>query len=231
MDAQHPPCPWLLDERGAIDLRDARARLRCGADPTRPEVPPALFEGRCLGGGPCAVREERERLLGSLASQIAPQLPIGDPALLSAAPPPPTGRPIWARLLAVGAAAVIVAVLSGPIIRAVAPLFGSASGPATSDSPSPSPTASAVASPTPVPSPTASAVASPTPVPSPTASPAPSGGGACGGAPTYVVKAGDTLSGIARLRCGGRVGYQAIARLNGIASPYRLKVGQVLQLP
>ncbi len=45
---------------------------------------------------------------------------------------------------------------------------------------------------------------------------------------TYAVRAGDTLSGIAR-RCGTTV--DALARLNGIANPSAIAAGQVLRLP
>lgn len=61
-----------------------------------------------------------------------------------------------------------------------------------------------------------------TPEPSPPPSPPPSSGS------SYVVKAGDTLSKIAA-RFGTT--YMAIARLNGIANPNLISVGQVLQIP
>ncbi len=58
--------------------------------------------------------------------------------------------------------------------------------------------------------------------PPPDASPAPAG------AKTYTIKRGDTLSGVA-----GSYGitWQALAELNGITDPGRLRIGQVLQLP
>ena len=59
--------------------------------------------------------------------------------------------------------------------------------------------------------------------PAETTSPSASAGGE-----TYQVRRGDTLSGIA-----GEFGttWQALAQLNGIEDPSRLKVGQILQLP
>ena len=47
---------------------------------------------------------------------------------------------------------------------------------------------------------------------------------------TYVVKSGDTLSGIAdRYKVSG--GYQALAKYNGITNPNKISVGQKIQIP
>ena len=47
---------------------------------------------------------------------------------------------------------------------------------------------------------------------------------------TYVVKSGDTLSGIAdRYNVSG--GYQALAKYNGISNPNMISVGQTIQIP
>ncbi|WP_419996586.1 peptidoglycan DD-metalloendopeptidase family protein [Streptomyces boninensis] len=48
---------------------------------------------------------------------------------------------------------------------------------------------------------------------------------------TYTVKAGDTLSGIAMAKLGAARRYLEIARLNGIANPDAIAVGQRLKLP
>lgn len=49
-------------------------------------------------------------------------------------------------------------------------------------------------------------------------------------ADTYTVKKGDTLSGIAKKYLGSASKYKYLAQLNGIKSPYRIYVGQVLKL-
>ena len=48
---------------------------------------------------------------------------------------------------------------------------------------------------------------------------------------TYTVKPGDSLSKIARDALGNLALWPAIASLNGIAAPYIIRAGQVLQLP
>lgn len=48
---------------------------------------------------------------------------------------------------------------------------------------------------------------------------------------SYTVKSGDTLSGIAQSQLGDATRYLELATLNGIASPYTIYPGQVLQLP
>lgn len=63
----------------------------------------------------------------------------------------------------------------------------------------------------------------PTPVQPPTVSPSVPG--------QYTVRAGDTLSSIARTQLGNAQRWEEIARLNGIQPPYGLRVGQVLRLP
>ena len=47
----------------------------------------------------------------------------------------------------------------------------------------------------------------------------------------YVVKKGDTLSGISRDQLGTATRWQEIAELNKLEHPYRIKVGQTLELP
>lgn len=48
---------------------------------------------------------------------------------------------------------------------------------------------------------------------------------------SYVVVSGDTLSGIAAKISGGKWTWQELAATNGIASPYTIKIGQLLLLP
>ena len=76
--------------------------------------------------------------------------------------------------------------------------------------------------PSPAPAPTPTPSVRPSPTPRASAAPAPSGGS------TYTVKAGDTLGAIA-----ARFGTTStvLAKLNGIADPSFIRVGQVLRLP
>lgn len=90
-----------------------------------------------------------------------------------------------------------------------------------STAPSAASTATASPSPSPSPRPSPTPIASPSP--SAEASPAPSGTYR-----TYRVRAGDTLTTIAA-RFGTTV--KAIAELNGIADPSRIRIGQVLRIP
>jgi LysM repeat protein len=80
------------------------------------------------------------------------------------------------------------------------------------------PAPSAAPAPTPTPAPSVR----PSPTPRASAAPAPSGGS------IYTVKAGDTLGAIAA-RFGTTA--TALAKLNGIADPSYIRVGQVLRLP
>jgi len=73
------------------------------------------------------------------------------------------------------------------------------------------------ASPTPTPSAQSSTAPSPTPTPS-----------ASSRGATYTVRSGDTLSTIGTKTSRD---WKAIAKLNGIEAPYKIRVGQVLLLP
>jgi LysM repeat protein len=231
-DAQLNPCPWLLDEAGSIQPDRPRRLSRCGADAARPDLPNKIRELRCLVAAECEIRAAREAALGSLASAIAPQQPIGDPSLLSGgeAMPPATRRP-WARLFAVAALSALFIVGGGPVISAISPVVQSLIGGAESEIPSPSSEPSASAAPTESPLPTATAtptpVATPTPTPEPTASPSPTSGSGS----TWVVKRNDTISGICLQIGGSENCVQEILQLNGITDPRTIQPGQVLQLP
>ena len=202
---------------------------RCAADPARPELSLAVRAERCLVGGPCSVRVEREGALGALATTLAPNQPIGDPQILSAVAAAPTTRRVGAlrRLLLVGALAVLVALGSGPALNLLDTILGGADGDAAA-SPSPSsdltPGASESATPSLPTNPSASAES---PSPSPSASPSAS----AGSGKTYVVQRGDTLYQIGiDLNIEG--GYKALAALNGISGPsYTIVPGQILKLP
>jgi LysM repeat protein len=93
------------------------------------------------------------------------------------------------------------------------------------DTPTPRPTASppteTPAAPSPTPQLTLPATGSPEPTPAPTNTPKAT-------FRTYVVKSGDTLTGIAARY---NTSWQAIAALNHISDPGKLRVGQVLLIP
>ena len=235
-DAQLNPCPWLLDDAGSIQPGRPRRLSRCGADAARPDLPNKIREGRCLVGADCEIRAAREAALGTLATTLAPQQPIGDPSLLrdvDTAPPGP-GRP-WARLAAVAALAAMLIVGGGPVITAISPVVQSIIRSGEGESPVPSSEASASAMPTESPTQTAAPTTPPsltpsptaTPTPSPTASPSPSPGSGA----TWVVKRNDTISGICLQIGGDENCVQEILKLNGIADPRTIQPGQVLQLP
>ena len=177
-------------------------------------------------GGACQIRQAREAQLGTLAASVAPRQPVGDAAVISTAalPRPSNGSP-WLRVLLVVVLAGVITVASGPVAGVVGPILTSIVGSLTTPSeatPTPSveatPTASPTESPTPSPSPTES--------PSPTPSPSPSGSPEV--PKTYVVRSGDTLSGIA---LSLDISMADLIALNGITDPNKIKPGQVLKLP
>ncbi len=192
MEAQQfTPCPWLLDDAGAIEPGRPRVPSRCGADPARGELSNQIRERRCLTGSACEIRDAREAALGPLAATLAPGQPVGDAALLYGDEPaqPRASRP-WGRLLLVAALAALLVIGGGPLAGAVGPAIDSLIGAAdASAEPSAAPSDSALPTATPVPSatPTATPSPSPTPSPTPTATPAPSSDSGT----TYVVKRGD----------------------------------------
>ena len=177
-------------------------------------------------GGACQIRQAREAQLGTLAASLAPRQPVGDAAVISnaALPRPSNGSP-WLRVLLVVVLAGVITVASGPVAGVVGPILTSVVGSLTTPSeatPTPSvevtPTASPTESPTPSPSPSES--------PSPTPSPSPSG--SLEVPKTYVVRSGDTLSGIA---LSLDISMADLIALNGITDPNKIKPGQVLKLP
>ena len=216
------PCPWLLDPSGAITLTPSRTLSHCGAEPTRPELAKATRAERCVVGGACQIRQAREAQLGTLAASIAPRQPIGDAAVISDAdlPRPSSGSP-WLRVLLVVVLAGVITVASGPVASVVGPFVTSIVGALTTPSEA-TPTPSVEATPT------ASPTESPTPSPSPTESPTPSPSGSPEVSKTYVVRSGDTLSGIA---LSLDISMADLIALNGITDPNKIKPGQVLKLP
>ena len=171
-------------------------------------------------GGACQIRQAREAQLGTLATSIAPRQPIGDAAVISDAdlPRPSNGSP-WLRVLLVVVLAGVITVASGPVASVVGPFVTSIVGALTTPSEA-TPTPSAEATPT------ASSSESPSPTPSPTPSPSPSGSPEV--PKTYVVRSGDTLSGIA---LSLDISMANLIALNGITDPNKIKPGQVLKLP
>ena len=231
-EQQFAPCPWLLDDAGAIEPGRPRVPSRCGADPARGELPNQIRERRCLTGSACEIRDAREAELGPLAATLAPGQPVGDAALLygGEVEPPRASRP-WGRLLLVAALAALLIVGGGPLAGAVGPVIDSLIGATdASAEPSAAPSDSALPTATPAASATPAATPSPslTPSPTPVATPAPSGDSGT----TYVVKRGEGLYSIAcslPIGCGA---WKEIAELNGIPGPdYVIKRGQVLKLP
>jgi LysM repeat protein len=220
------PCPWLLDPSGAITNDPSRTLSRCGAEPTRPELAKATRAERCVVGGACEIRQAREAQLGTLAASLAPRQPIGDAAVISnaALPRPSNGSP-WLRVLLVVVLAGVITVASGPVAGAVGPILTSIIGTLTTPSDA-TPTPSVEATPT------ASPSESPTPSPSPSASPSPSPSPSPSGSPavpkTYVVRSGDTLSGIA---LSLDISMADLIALNGITDPNKIRPGQVLKIP
>ena len=222
MEAQQfTPCPWLLDDAGAIEPGRPRVPSRCGADPARGELSNQIRERRCLTGSACEIRDAREAALGPLAATLAPGQPVGDAALLYGDEPvqPRAGRP-WGRLLLVAALAALLVIGGGPLAGAVGPAIDSLIGAAdASAEPSVEPSDSAL--------PTATPSPSLTPSPTPTATPAPSSVSGT----TYVVKRGDTISGICLKIGGGEGCVKAIMDLNSIEDARTIQPGQVLKLP
>ena len=216
------PCPWLLDPSGAITITPSRTLSRCGAEPARPELAKAIRAERCIVGGACQIRQAREAQLGTLAASVAPRQPIGDAAVISTAalPRPSNGSP-WLRVLLVVVLAGVITVASGPVAGAVGPILTSIVGSLTTPSEA-TPTPSVEATPT------ASPTESPTPSPSPSESPSPSPSGSPEVPKTYVVRSGDTLSGIA---LSLDISMAKLIALNGITDPNKIKPGQVLKLP
>ena len=216
------PCPWLLDPSGAITITPSRTLSRCGAEPARPELAKAIRAERCIVGGACQIRQAREAQLGTLAASLAPRQPVGDAAVISnaAMPRPSNGSP-WLRVLLVVVLAGVITVASGPVAGVVGPILTSIVGSLTTPSEA-TPTPSVEATPT------ASPTESPTPSPSPTESPTPSPSGSPEVSKTYVVRSGDTLSGIA---LSLDISMADLIALNGITDPNKIKPGQVLKLP
>jgi len=216
------PCPWLLDPSGAITITPSRTLSRCGAEPARPELAKAIRAERCIVGGSCQIRQAREAQLGALATRLAPRQPIGDAAVITnaALPRPSNGSP-WLRVLLVVVLAGVITVASGPVAGVVGPILTSIIGSITTPSEA-TPTPSVEATPT------ASPSESPSPSPSPSESPTPSPSGSPEVSKTYVVRSGDTLSGIA---LSLDISMADLIALNGITDPNKIKPGQVLKLP
>ncbi|MBI4491602.1 MAG: LysM peptidoglycan-binding domain-containing protein [Chloroflexi bacterium] len=150
---------------------------------------------------------------------------------------PPTPAPSAAPPTATPPASAATATPAPTRVASAAPT-------ATQGAPSPAPTATQVAgptraptTPTPAPSPTRVVASAPPPLPAPTATPAPRPASpaptAEARADTYVVAAGDTLSGIAARIYGDASQYRRLYEANRdqLSSPDQLKPGQRLRVP
>ena len=228
-------CPYLAAADGAWRSAAVAREHRCGA--VAPPAPLAAEKQRRLCLAPdhvgCATFEAA-RAARPVAHDRTPALPrplarttpvVLDHGRLTLTMPARrsermSGQPILIAVVAIAFAAIILARVTG------------GGAPAGADGASPTPRASANASSlssSGPPSGTALASAPVTSAPGVGTSAAPATPGpSTTGTRTYKVKAGDTLFGIAA-KFGTTL--KAIAKLNGITSPFIVKAGQVLQIP
>ncbi len=243
-------CPYLLAADGRSRASSASRDHRCTA--VAPAAILAIDKQRrlCLIADHlrCSTYTAATGLLGSLAgpTRVRPTtrpLTRTTPVMLDqgrlarlgvpALPQRHVGQGGLVALMAVAFGALAVARLSvgGPELRPSV-VHGGSPGPAVTASAEPAAGATSDPAVGPTSDPSGGPAATPerTLVPSevePTAAP-PDATPAPARPKTYTIKRGDTLSGVA-----GSFGitWQALAELNGISDPGRLRVGQVLQLP
>lgn len=198
---EHLDCATFIAARSlrpGLERADARA-ARPTARAIARTTPLVLDHGRlALSVSTAAWRPDRS--IGQAALVFL--LVIAFAAILLARLPGGSGAGAVAG--ATGTPAPSVSATTGPTVSAPAPTRPPSAVPG-GGSPSPSPSATATAAPT------------------QTAAPQPTEAGT-----TYVVRAGDTLSGIAA-QFGTT--WQTLAALNGIDDPRRIRVGQELQVP
>ncbi len=218
-------CPFLVSTAGpwrsAIPVRDHRCS-RVTID-TRLDL--EHQRQYCLGsGGPGCPRFVAARAPGRLATMM--------PTVLDRGPLGVTLERQSLRRLAAPASVVVVGAALGAFMLARGPgapgpasgngAAGSTARPSTRPSATPS-SAAVTAAPSEAPTFTPLPSASPRPTPTPAASATP----AAVGGRTYTVRPGDTLSAIAA-RFGTTT--SVLVKLNGIADPSLVRVGQVLKL-
>jgi len=237
-------CPYLVAADGAWRSAGPEPEHRCTAVTPPAPIAPAKQRRLCL--------DERHV---TCATFLAARGELGAPSTADgeAAAPHPVAAGGPTRWRFAGTTPVVIERSAGlgflfrpgqrvgqaALVGLVAVAFGvlvlarSTTGRLEAASPAPSPSAPAASTPaaSPVPSPSPRGAPSPTPTPTPVPSPSPSPT-ATASAPTsyrtYRVQAGDTLVAIAA-RFGTSV--KAIAELNGIADPSRIRVGQILRIP
>ncbi len=215
-------CPYLVSASGpwrsGVPARDHRCTMDAGGG----RIDIDHQRSYCLGSGgpgcPRFVRAGASVGLASMAPVVLDRGPLGTtlerPGLHRLAAP--------ATVIVVGAAVVALLLARGPGAPGSA---ASPGGVGASGSPQASPVgtpgnggATATTSAAPSASPSLQASPSPAPVSSPTST----------GVQTYTVRSGDTLGAIAA-RFGTTT--TLLAKLNGIANPSLIRVGQVLQIP
>lgn len=243
LDSIATQCPFLVSADGAWRGAGVTREHHCAA--VAPPAPLAAEKQRrlCLTADHalCATYLAAQAASGAIPGR-APGLPrpiartapvILDHGRFSIGMPSfrgdrSTGQTLLAAILILAFVAVVIAKLSG---------VGGTSGTGFDRSPSPAATSSGSPGPSATPRPTAtptalassSAAASSNPSASPASSPAAAARpSAATTSRTYVVKANDTLIGIAN-RFGTTT--REIIRLNNLTSPSNLTIGQVLQLP
>jgi LysM repeat protein len=242
-------CPYLLGVDGAWRSSGASRDHRChavapaavlSADKQRRLCLVPEHAGCTTYGAAMAAFEEAgsvlERPLHRPVTRTAPlvldrgRVTLSVPGL----PERGIGQGSLVALMAVAFGALAITRMGGgPGLQPAAVEPGPTRSPAAVESAAPSPVSSpadtAPASPTLVPSggktaePPAKTQAPPTRTPKPPATPA---GGTR--STTYTVQSGDTLSGIA---ADHGTTWQAIAKLNKLEDPRKLRVGQVLEIP
>jgi LysM repeat protein len=241
-------CPYLLGVDGAYRSSGASRDHRCHAVSPAAALSPDKQRRLCLVaqhtgcstyGAAMAAFEEAgsvlERPLHRPVTRTAPL--VLDRGRISVSVPGLTDRGIsqgsLVALMAVAFGALVVTRLGGgPVLQPAAVEPGGTPTPAAVASQA---TSAATAPPEGTVAPTLvpSGVEQPTKAPSKTAAPAktakPTAEPAAGGsATTYKVQSGDTLSGIAAEH---GTTWQAIAQLNKIEDPRKIRVGQVLAIP
>jgi LysM repeat protein len=234
-------CPYLAAAGGAWRGATAERDHRCGA--VAPPAPLAAEKQRrlCLTADyPSCATFEAARATRPVAHARPPTLPrpiarttplVLDHARVTVAVPAlradrSNAQAVLIVLMALAFAAIVLARLTGA--SAPAAVSGTSPSPPSAAGAVAAPSLAAVASKTPVPATSSPASVAPTTRPAGSAAPATPRPTAAVATRTYKVKPGDTLIAIAA-KFGTKL--QDIKRLNGIADPSSLRIGQVLKIP